>query len=294
LNCMPKRSSVDAMIFARLMKDAAQSWYYDDAPSKGAAIAFYTIFSIAPLLIIAIAIAGYVFGTDAAQGQVFAQVKGFVGEDGAAVLRSVVKSASQPAKGMLAAAMGLTIMVVGATGVFVELQNTMDRIWKVPVSQHESSWWYIIRRRILVFVMMLAVALLLLVSLVISAGILILQGLWLPYTGGSELILPTMNYVGSFLVITTLFAIIFRYLPRASVSWLDVIVGSVVTAALFEIGKVMIGLYISVSGVGSGFGVAGAVVVMLIWVYYSAQIFLFGAELTWVYAKHYGSRSAQG
>lgn len=181
-------------------------------------------------------------------------------------------------------------MVIGAMGVFVELQNTMDRIWKVPVTRAESSWRFIIRRRLLIFVLMLAVAFLLLVSLVVSAGILLLEGLWVPYIGGAWLVLPVLNFVGSYLIVVTLFALIFRFLPRASVGWTDVVLGSAVTAALFEFGKVMIGLYVSETGAGSRLGVAGTLIVMLLWVYYSAQIFLYGAELTWVYSRHGRSR----
>jgi membrane protein len=289
---MSKESTYDANTFARLIKDAARSWYDDDAPSKGAAIAFYTIFSTAPLLIIAIAIAGYFFGADAAQGEVFAQARNMVGAAGAAAIQEIIRNASQPAKGVVATTIGLIVMVVGATGVFVELQNTLDRIWRVPLSRQQSSWRYIIRRRILIFAMMLPVALLLLVSLIISAGILLLEDLWRPYAGGAGLILPTVNFAGSFLVVAALFALIFRFLPRASVGWSDVIVGAALTAVLFEIGKLMIGLYVGLSNAGSAFGVAGTLVVMLLWVYYSAQIFLFGAELTWVYAKRHGSRSS--
>ena len=275
----------------RLVREAAMAWYEDNAPSMGAAIAFYTVFSIAPLLIIAIAISGFFFGAEAASGQVFGQLQGLVGSDGAAALQAIVRSASQPVDGILATATGVVIMVLGATGVFAELQNAMDRIWRVSGDSYQSSFWQVLRRRIASFGLMLGVAFLLLVSLVVSATIAVLEGFWHPYAGESGLLLRAMNYSGGVFIVAVLFAFLFKYLPRVSVAWPDVMIGSVVTALLFEGGKIMIGLYVSNSGVASAFGVAGTLAVLLLWVYFSAQIFLFGAELTRVYARRHGSKS---
>ncbi len=275
----------------RLIKDAALAWNEDGAASMGAAIAFYTIFSIAPLLIIAMAVAGFFFGADAAQGHVYAQARGLVGEEGARALQALVESASRPAESMFATAAGLAVMALGATGVFAELQGAMDRIWQVPARKQESGLWYIVRRRLFTFGMVLGVAFVLLVSLLVSALISALENLWSPYLGGLEIILQTVNFVVSLVIVAGLFALIFKLLPRVSVAWGDVLIGAAATALLFNIGKFLIGLYIGKSGVVSGFGAAGTLIALLLWVYYSAQIFLLGAEFTWVYAERYGSRS---
>ncbi|MBC8036365.1 MAG: YihY/virulence factor BrkB family protein [Rhizobiales bacterium] len=275
----------------QLIKEAAVAWNNDSAASMGAAIAYYTIFSIAPLLIIAIAIAGFFFGMEAAQGHIFAQARGLVGEEGALMLQALVESASQPAEGFLATLIGLIVMVFGATGVFAELQGAMDRIWQIPAEKQQSGLWYLIRRRLLTFGMVLGVAFLLLVSLIVSAFISALETLWTPYVGGPEIILQSVNFAVSFVIVTGLFAMIFKLLPRVAVAWSDVVIGAAATALLFNIGKFLIGLYIGKSGVVSGFGAAGTLVALLLWIYYSAQVFLLGAEFTWVYAKRYGSKS---
>ena len=282
---------IGAKDFMRLAKDAALAWNDDGAASMGAAIAYYTIFSIAPLLIIVMAIAGFVFGADATQGHIYAQARGFVGEEGAVALQAVIKSASHPAEGIVATLIGFTIMAVGATGVFAELQSAMDRIWQVPVEKKQSGFLYMIRRRLLTFGMVLGVAFLLLVSLLVNAFISALESLWNPYLAEAELVLQGVNFAVSFCIVAALFGLMFKLLPRVQVAWRDVIIGAIVTALLFNIGKFLIGLYIGKSGVASGFGAAGTLVAMLLWIYYSAQIFLLGAEFTWVYAKRHGSKS---
>ena len=278
----------------RLLKDSALAWNTDGAASMGAAIAFYTIFSIAPLLIITMAIAGFFFGADAAQGQIYAQARSLLGADGASALEGLVQSASQPAEGFAATIVGLLFMMFGATGVFAELQGAMDRIWQTPVSEKQSGIWYLLRRRIFTFGMLLAVAFLLLVSLTVSALISTIQTLWNPQSPGLELVWQAVNFAVSFIIITGLFALIFKLLPRVQVAWGDVLFGAVFTALLFNVGKFLIGLYIGKTGVVSGFGAAGTVIAMVLWVYYSAQIFLLGAEFTWLYAQRYGSRKNLG
>ncbi len=286
-----KKKTVGPRDVLQLIKDAAVAWNSDSAMSMGAAIAYYTIFSIAPLLVIATAIAGFFFGREAAQGHIFAQAQGMVGEEAALALQGLVESASKPAEGVLATILGLVIMIFGATGVFAELQGAMDRIWQVPEEKQQGGLWYLIRRRLLTFGMVLGVAFLLLVSLLVSAMIAALETLWNPYLGGTGIILQFLNFIVSLLIVTGLFMLIFKLLPRVAVAWGDVIVGAVATALLFNIGKLLIGLYIGKSGVVSGFGAAGSLVAMLLWVYYSALVFLLGAEFTWVYAKKYGSKS---
>ena len=276
-----------------LLKDAGIAWNSDGAASMGAAIAFYTIFSIAPLLIITMAIAGFFFGADAAQGQVYSQARSLVGEEGATALQGLVQSASRPTEGFLATFVGLLFMIFGATGVFAELQGAMDRIWQSPVKEYQAGIWYLLRRRILTFGILLAVAFLLLVSLTISAFISALQSLWITQSDELEMAWQAINFAVSFVIITGLFAMLFKLLPRVSVAWGDVIIGAVFTALLFNLGKFLIGLYIGKTGVVSGFGAAGSVIAMVLWVYYSAQIFLLGAEFTWLYAERFGSRKTQ-
>ena len=271
------------------MKDAALAWNNDGAASMGAAIAFYTIFSIAPLLIITMAIAGFFFGADAAQGQIYAQTRSLVGAEGATALQGLVMSASRPTEGIIATVLGLIFMIFGATGVFAELQGAMDRIWQTPVKTEQSGLWYLIRRRILTFGLLLSIAFLLLVSLAVSAFLSTIQSLWTSQTDELEFVWQLINFVVSFMIVTGLFALIFKLLPRVSVAWTDVLIGAAFTALLFNIGKFLIGLYIGKTGVVSAFGASGTLIAMVVWVYYSAQIFLLGAEFTWVYSQRYGS-----
>ena len=276
--------------FLRLLKEAALAWNSDGAASMGAAIAYYTIFSIAPLLVITMAIAGFFFGAEAAQGQVYAQARSLLGEEGATALQGLVQSASKPTEGILATIVSLLFMVLGASGVFAELQGAMDRIWQAPVSDKQSGLWYLLRRRIFTFGMLLAVAFLLLVSLAVSALISTIQTVWGPQNSILEIVWQGINFLVSFIIVSGLFALIFKLLPRVKVAWKDVVVGAVITALLFNIGKFLIGLYIGKTGAVSGFGAAGSVIAMVLWVYYSAQIFLFGAEFTWLFAKNFGSK----
>ncbi|HYN00017.1 MAG TPA: YihY/virulence factor BrkB family protein [Aestuariivirgaceae bacterium] len=282
----------DARELWELAKASVLAWNNDYAPSMGAAIAYYTLFSIAPLLIIVTAIAGFFFGEEAAQGEIFGQIRGLLGEEGALAIQGLVKSASEPAEGFLALLIGIVAMVIGATAVFGELQSAMDRIWRAPAAQQSGGIMGLFRARLFAFGMVLGVAFLLLVSLVVSAGISALGALWSAVFGGWELVLQIVNIVVSLIIFTGVFAMIYRFLPRISVSWRDVWTGAAITSVLFVIGKFLIGLYIGSSGVVSGFGAAGALAALLIWVYYSAQIFLLGAEFTWAHAHKYGSRAA--
>lgn len=287
-----KIARVSPQEMLHLVKDAGISWNTDGAASMGAAIAFYTIFSIAPLLIITMAIAGFFFGADAAQGQIYSQARSLLGEEGAAALQGLIQSASRPTEGFLATLVGLLFMIFGATAVFAELQGAMDRIWQAPVKEYQAGIWYLLRRRILTFGILLAVAFLLLVSLTISALISALQSLWITRSDEVEMAWQAINFAVSFVIIAGLFALLFKLLPRVSVAWGDVIIGAVFTALLFNFGKYLIGLYIGKTGVVSGFGAAGTLIAMVLWVYYSAQIFLLGAEFTWLYAERFGSRKA--
>jgi len=275
-----------------LAKESFSQWSDDYAPSMGAALAYYTIFSIAPLIVIVIAVAGFVFGAEAARGEIFAQLRGMVGDDGAAAVQGLVKSASEPGKGTFAAIAGVVTLLLGATTVFGELQSDLDRIWDVPKST-ESGIKALLRGRMLSFGMILGIGFLLLVSLVLSAGLAALARFWDSWFAGWEVVLQAVNFFVSFAIITGLFAMIYKLLPRCKIEWRDVWVGAMVTSLLFAIGKLLIGLYLGKSGVASGFGAAGSLVIVLLWVYYSSQIFLLGAEFTKTYAHRHGSRIDQ-
>jgi membrane protein len=279
-------------VFA-LIKETVSSWSDDYAPSMGAALAYYTLFSIAPLIMIVISIAGVVFGREAAQGEIVGQLQGLMGDEGAQAIEALLASANEDGRGAIAGALSFLLLAFGATTVFGELQDAFDRIWRVPVKPRASGLWNLLRARVLSFGMMLGIAFLLMVSLVFSAGIAALGNWFGPMLDIGEALMHVINFVVSFVLITVLFAMIYKIMPRAKVEWRDVWVGSVVTSLLFAIGKLLIGLYIGKSGVASGFGAAGSLIVLLIWVYYSAQIFLVGAEFTWIYAHHWGSRRGE-
>ncbi|MEO8536434.1 MAG: YihY/virulence factor BrkB family protein [Betaproteobacteria bacterium] len=275
-----------------LIKESVSQWSDDYAPSMGAALAYYTIFSIAPLLVITIAVAGFVFGAEAAHGEIFSQLRGVIGDDGATAIQGLVKSASETGKGTFAAIAGVVTLLLGATTVFGELQSDLDRIWDAPKST-ESGIKTLLKGRLHAFGMILGVGFLLLVSLVLSAGLSALAKFWDGWFAGWEWALQAVNFVVSFAIITGLFAMIYKLLPRVRIEWRDVWVGSMVTSLLFAVGKLLIGLYLGKSGVASGFGAAGSLVIVLLWVYYSSQIFLLGAEFTKTYAHSHGSRTGQ-
>jgi len=274
--------------FKQVVKDSVLAWRRDYAASMGAALSYYTIFSIAPLLVIVIAIAGLAFGEKAASGAIFEQMRGMVGDSGATAIQGLVASASRPATSIFAAVTGLVTLVLGATTVLGELQTALDRIWRAPPPQ-QKGWWQLLRSRVLSFSMILVIGFLLLVSLVLSAAIVAIGDWWGPWFGRMRWLLEALNFVVSFIVVTALFAMIYKMLPRVRIAWRDVWIGAAVTALLFTAGKFLIGLYIGKSGVSSGFGAAGSVVVLLVWVYYSAQIFLLGAEFTAIFAYRHGS-----
>jgi len=277
-----------------LIKNSVIAWVDDYAPSMGAAIAYYTLFSITPLLIIAIAVAGLVFGHEAAQGEIIGQIRDLIGQEGAIAVQGLLKNAYEPAHSMLAIAGSVITMIIGATTVFGEIQSDLDRIWRVSVPSQESGLWRLLRTRLFSFGLVLGVGFLLLISLIISAAIAAF-GKWLrSLSAGWEVVLFALDLSISFAITTLLFALIYKFMPRATIPWRDVWIGAAVTAFLFAIGKFLIGLYLGKASVASGFGAAGSLVILLLWVYFGAQIFLLGAEFTWVYSNTYGSRAAQG
>jgi membrane protein len=276
----------------RVLSDAANAWIDDHAQSMGAALSYYTIFSLAPLLLIAISVAGLVFGHDAAQGAVVQQLQGLIGTGGAHAVQDLLKNVSKPSQGVVATITGVVVLVIGATSVFAELQDDLNRIWQVPARQKVSSWWAWLRTRLLSIGMIFAMGFLLLVSLAASAAFDAFAAWSTSAITEWEGLVHAVNFVVSFLLTTALFGMIYRFMPQATIEWRDVGIGALVTAFLFSIGKILIGLYIGKSALASGFGAAGSLAVLLAWVYYSAQIFLFGAEFTWVYAHAFGSRQA--
>lgn len=264
------------------------SWIDHRAASKGAALAFYTLFSMTPILVLAITVAGYVFGAEAAQGEIVAQVQGLVGVNGAQAIQALLAGARDPVSGMVATLVASVLLLLGATTVFAELKGSLDELWGVGKTSH-SAFIVLLRTRLLSFGMVLVLAFLLLVSLVVSAVLAMLENYAHGILGSSAAVLATTSSVISFGVIACMFAVIYKTLPDAPLSWRDVWIGAAFTAGLFSLGKYAIGLYLGTSGVTSSFGAAGSLIALLLWVYYSAQIFFLGAEFTRQYALWFGS-----
>ena len=276
-----------------MFRQMFEAWSDDYVPSMGAALAYYTLFSLAPLLLIVIAIAGLVFGQDAARGEIEAQLRTLMGEGSALAVQEMLTSVRKPAEGITATIIGVCLLLIGATTVFGELQDTLNRIWKVPVRSKVGGWVALVRSRLLSFGMVMALGFLLVVSLVFSAALAVAGRWWGPFFGEWQMLATVADALSSFIVVAILFAFIYKTMPTVHIKWGDVWVGAVVTAVLFTLGKSLIGLYIGHSGAVTGFGAAGSLVVVMLWVYYSAQIFLIGAEFTWIYANTFGSRREQ-
>jgi membrane protein len=271
-----------------------RAWRSDYAASMGAALAYYTLFSLAPLLLIVISVAGLVFGEAAARGEIQAQLDTLMGPHSARAVQDLLVSVHQPAKGVAATLLGLGLLLAGAASVFGELQDALDRIWRVPVPSgapgNGTDWLALLRSRLLAYGMILALGFLLTVSLVINALLDALGHTLAPVFQAWQTVVALGSATAGFLLAALLFALIFKVMPRVHVLWKDVWVGALFTAVLFALGKSLIGAYIGRSGAASGFGAAGSLVVILLWVYWSAQILLIGAEFTWVYANLFGSR----
>jgi len=264
-----------------ILKQTFTEFSEDKVPRLGAALAYYTIFSLAPLLLIVIAIAGLAFGQEAAQGKIFAQLKGVLGPTAADGVQDMVKNAAKPKTGTFATIVGFVTLILGASGVFGQLKDALNTIWDVKAKKKSGIFGFI-KDRFLSAAMVFGIGFLLLVALVIDAAL--------------SAILPELQVVQiiiSLAVVTVLFAAIFRILPDLKIEWKDVWLGAAFTSALFVIGKFALGLYLGRSAVGSTYGAAGSLVVLLLWVYYSAQILLFGAEFTQVYTRSHGSRSGE-
>ncbi|TPN81980.1 YihY/virulence factor BrkB family protein [Mesorhizobium sp. CU2] len=271
-----------------LLRESVTGYVADNALSHGAAMAFYATTSLAPILLIVVAIAGIVIGNDAAQLALSAEISGVMGPQSADLLKATIESAAHRWSGTLATLVGLVTLFVTASGVFGEMQQSLNEIWKVK--PNGVSLTRIVRARAVSLGLVAALGFLLLVSLAASTAIAALGAVINQQMPFGTLIVSVINTVVSFVLITLLFAAIYKILPDRSLKWRDVAIGSVVTALLFTLGKSLIGWYIGTSAIASSYGAAGALMVVLIWVYYSAQIFLFGAEITRAYSVRRGSR----
>ena len=273
-----------------LISDIANGFVAHEALTRGAAIAYYTIFSIAPLLIIVIAIAGLAFGHDAVQGAIVYQLRGLVGQQSAEVVQSMVYSAANRSSGMLATIIGIGTLLLTASGAFSEMQTSLNVIWKAQPSGNLSQ---LVRARLLSLGLVMTLGFLMLVSLAVSAALAALGDYLDALFPPGQLVMSALSFVVSLTLIAALFAAIYKVLPDKPIAWRDVVVGAAVTAVLFTAGKSVIGLYLGRSNVASSYGAAGAFLILLLWVYYSAQIFLLGAEFTRAYAERHGSHTAE-
>jgi membrane protein len=278
-----------------IIKETGTEFWKDKGPRLGAALAFYTALSLSPLMLFVIAIAGPLFGEQAARGEIANQIRDTVGDEGAQAIQSMLAAHKDESRGILMTIVGLVTMALGASGVFAQLQDALDTIWDVQGKDVRGGFWGMLKDRFLSFSVVCGLAFLLLVSLVFSASLSAMNG-WLearlPLGGWG---LRIANHLISLALTTGLFAFIFKVLPHKRPSWSDVWHGAVVTAVLFNVGKYLIGLYFGYAAPGSAYGAAGSFVVLLIWVYYSTQILLVGAEFTEVYAHHHGSfRQSEG
>lgn len=268
---------------------ALKAWWDDNVPRLGASLAYYTLFAIAPILIVAMAIAGMVFGAEAVRGEIVGQLDHLVGREGALAVQSLLEGASQRRAGVIATVLGGITFVLAATGAFLELQAALNTIWRVKPNP-DANFKAFVLDRVRSFGLVVAIGFLLLVSLAVSAALAALGGWLSRRMPGMPMVWNAVNVVVSLGVITALFAMLYRFLPDVRLRWSDVITGAFVTAVLFTIGKQLIGLYLGQSAIASSYGAAGSVMVLLLWVYYSSQIMLLGAEFTRLYAQRQGRR----
>lgn len=272
-----------------LFQETFSEWNKDKASRLAAALAYYTVFSLAPLLIIVIAIAGSVFGEEAARGEIVKQIQGLVGRDGAEVIETAIENASKPTEGTIASIISLVALLFGASGVFAELQDALNTVWEVQ-PQPGRGIINVIRSRFLSFSMVLGIGFLLLVSLVLSAILAALVNFVGNVLPGLDFLWQLANFIISFVITTLLFGLIYKVLPDVKITWSDVWIGAAITSLLFSIGRFLLGLYLGNSSFGSTYGAAGSLVIILAWVYYASQILFFGAEFTQVYSRRYGSQ----
>lgn len=279
-----------------LLQETFNEWTADKAPRLGAALAFYTLLSLAPLLVVIVAVAAVVYGRTAAQGQLVWQIQNLVGPEVAKTIQGVIQSAYKPAAGTLATILGLLTLAFGASTVVVELRDALNCIWKVPAKASETTFGStvrMVRERAYSFAMVLGVGFLLIVSLVLNAWVAAMGTFFASLLPTPEIVLQGVTFLVSFLVITFLFAAIYKVLPDIRLEWSNVMIGAAATSLFFGIGKQLIGLYLGKASFSSTYGAAGSLVLVLVWVYYSAQIFFLGAEFTKVYTRNFGTHFAK-
>jgi membrane protein len=275
---------ISLWLYASLFKQAALAWIKDGASSMGAALAFYSAFSIAPLLLIVMAVAGLVYGADAARKAVVRQFAELIGPVGAEAVGGLLKAASAAETGGIATIIGVILLLLGATSVLVELENDLDRIWEAP-PREDNGLVSLVRVHVLSFGMILCIGFLLIVSLVAGSAVAALSARWDSSAFGATGLLIA-DFALSVVIFTVLFGMLYKWLPNVRIAWPDVWIGALTTSVLFNLGRLAIGAYLGRSATASAYAAAGSVLVLLLWLYYSAQIFLFGAEFTWVHAKH--------
>jgi membrane protein len=273
-----------------LAKETYNKWSEHQAPRLGASVAFYSVLSFAPLLVLLTAVIALVFGQQSAQGALINEARQLIGDRGAETVESLLKNAQKPSSGIFASIVAFATLLFGASGVFTELQDALNIIWE-STAQSASGVIGMIRQRLFSFGMVLSIGFLLLVSLLLSAGLAYLGRSFGELVPMPPFVLQVINFVVSFAVITVLFGLMFKYVPSAKVAWRNVVVGAVGTALLFTIGKLLLGLYLGKASVGSTYGAAGSFVAVIVWIYYSAQIFFFGAEFTHVYSQARGTET---
>lgn len=271
-----------------ILIEIVDKWSDDKAPKLGAALSYYTVFSLAPLLVIAIAVAGFFFGSEAVQGRIVTEIQSLIGKEGAVLVQEAIKKTSNTESGIIATAISIITLLITGSAAFIELQDSLDIIWQVKPKPGRAIKEFI-RTRLISFTMIISIGFLLMVSLIITTAINVMMEYFGSIFSFPPFILQIINIIVSLLVISILFGLIYKVLPDVKLSWKDVRNGAFVTAVLFEIGKYLIGLYLGSSSVTSTFGAAGALALLLVWIYYSAQILFFGAEFTYVYSTKFGS-----
>ncbi len=287
---MPAKEKFQLKNSWTLLYRAFNAFWDDNALKMSASLAYYTIFAIAPLLLIIVSLAGIIYGQEAAQGKIFAELNKFLGSDAANQVQEIIKNISASQDTTFAIVIGSITLFVGTTGVFVEIQDSINEIWRVK-AKPKTGWKKLITNRILSFSMVIGLGFLLIVSLVINGVVLALsEKLQIYFPDLTILVINVFNLLLTFIVISALFGIIFKFLPDVLIDWKDVRMGAFFTALLFMIGKFIIGLYIEKVGPGTTYGAAGSLIVILIWVYYTSAILFFGAEFTQVYADCYGGK----
>jgi membrane protein len=274
----------------KVITRAVAGWWGDNVPRLGASLSYYTLFALAPVLVVAIAIAGLVFGPEAVRGEIVVQIRGLVGEQGAVAVQAMLEGASKESESTLATVLGLITLFIGATGAFLELQTALNGIWRVKPKEGGHWLTELLVQRLISFGLVVAVGFLLLVSLLVSAALAALHRYMGYRFPDLAEVWQGANVLVSFGVVTLLFAMVYRVLPDVKLGWRDVWLGAIVTSLLFTIGKFLIGLYLGTSGLASTYGAAGSVVVLLVWVYYSSQIVLLGAEFTRAWVEVNGER----